>query len=500
MTRLRKRMSGGCLVWCVVAVLARAASAGDEACPAAQRSIDASTIVLRLPDEMGAPERPAVEFKHGLHVEKLEEEGCEACHALDAQGGLIPKLAGMAEALDPDSLRNLYHDTCIGCHETRADQKLEAGPVTCGECHVKVPAPVSVRQPMGFDYSLHYRHVAAADEKCAVCHHAYNEEDERACLRCHGDKEEGDKPSLKDASHSSCVACHLQRRQKRLEAGPVSCDGCHAPGAREMIDVLAEIPRLMGGQKDQVWITGPGAKGRMVPFDHQAHETRAGFCTECHRRGVGACKECHTLAGELTLVTAFHLPTSDDTCVGCHASRSRNGDCAGCHPMPGSLPGERTCDRCHSGPLAQTPLTPAASAVPETPSPAEQELALLPVASDDFPNELAIGTLVDDFKPAEMPHAKIVARLDSTVRGSKLATHFHGQTETLCAGCHHHSPVGERPTPCGSCHGEENEAAHDKPSLKVAYHRQCIGCHQRIGIEKQGCTDCHAETPEEVRP
>jgi hypothetical protein len=69
---------------------------------------------------------------------------------------------------------------------------------------------------------------------------------------------------------------------------------------------------------------------------------------------------------------------------------------------------------------------------------------------------------------------------------------FHGSAEAMCAGCHHHSPAGERPPKCSACHGDEAAATIDKPSLKVAFHRQCVSCHQKLEI-KAGCTDCHAE-------
>jgi predicted CXXCH cytochrome family protein len=76
------------------------------------------------------------------------------------------------------------------------------------------------------------------------------------------------------------------------------------------------------------------------------------------------------------------------------------------------------------------------------------------------------------------------------VRESKLASRFHGDVETLCAGCHHHSPVGTRPSPCKSCHEKASHPTEDRPGLFTAYHRQCLGCHQQMG-QPQGCTDCH---------
>jgi hypothetical protein len=62
----------------------------------------------------------------------------------------------------------------------------------------------------------------------------------------------------------------------------------------------------------------------------------------------------------------------------------------------------------------------------------------------------------------------------------------------MCVGCHHHSPAGARPPPCRSCHSQAADATRDRPGLKAAYHRQCLGCHIDMGVSKQGCTDCHA--------
>ena len=112
--------------------------------------------------------------------------------------------------------------------------------------------------------------------------------------------------------------------------------------------------------------------------------------------------------------------------------------------------------------------------------------------SDDFPEKVAIESLVDQYEASTLPHAKIVAKLHSSIGESALAGRFHGATEEMCMGCHHNSPVGIRPPPCRSCHGKVKDAESDKPALKAAYHRQCVGCHQVMGVAKQGCTDCHA--------
>lgn len=493
-----------------------------------QRIVDASTIILGFPDALGALERPALEFKHAVHTEALEEEGCEACHAFDEDRRFDPRLKQIEDVSDRDGLTDQYHDACMGCHKERSKEGKSAGPITCGECHARNPEPVSTFQDMSYDYSLHDRHIQAMEEKCEECHHVYNEYADRleyeegaedACNTCHADEDDGDNLSWRNASHVHCLSCHLDRQEKALEGGPVLCDGCHELEGQRNIKKAPDVARLDRGQPDKVWIYALNARDNMVPFDHEAHETRTDFCTDCHRcteEGPGpasngiwgkpeACKECHTVNGKATLEKAFHSPTAGHACVGCHKNETLESDCAGCHSMiPGQMPFDRSCNVCHSGPLAQIGMF-AASA----PFPADVRLENLMVhlrdeqaTIDDFPETVIIGTLAEEYEPVEMPHRLMVVRLDAVVRESKLATQFHGQTETNCAGCHHNAPIGERPTPCGSCHGLESETARDMPGLEAAYHRQCIGCHQRMGVEKQGCTDCHAktavETPAEI--
>jgi len=147
---------------------------------------------------------------------------------------------------------------------------------------------------------------------------------------------------------------------------------------------------------------------------------------------------------------------------------------------------------CHSGP------PPGSQALETTPTQVDLRLDPLPNPSDDYPETSVIESLVDTYEASTLPHAKIVGKLDEIVRESTLAGRFHTDTATLCSGCHHHSPVGTRPPPCRACHSGEADATRDFPRLKVAYHRQCIGCHIAMNIQKQGCTDCHAAR--EVQP
>jgi hypothetical protein len=477
------------------------AAGSDAAAPAkALRPVSPSTVVMDFPEALGPMQRPAVEFDHARHTAALEREGCTACHQLTDRV-LDPRLTGTVDVAGRDPLIDAYHGTCMGCHEQRTASSLASGPATCGGCHVRQPEGASQRVAMRFDLSLHGRHSLAYEDKCESCHHVYDEEldklvytkgTEEACGPCHGPVDVERTLSLANASHRSCVSCHLERAREQLAGGPVHCVGCHDAEQRQAIRKLEVVPRLQRGQPDTAWIAAKEATGMAVAFNHAKHEPLAGSCSSCHHRTLKPCRNCHTLAGapeggRLSLAQAHHLNGTDPSCVGCHAAQSSKPECAGCHRALAQPPGEAACAVCHSGPRA-------ASLADDSPPPELHpvELGPLPALSDDFPETVVIDRLMDRYQASTLPHAKIVARLDASVRGSSLAGRFHGSTETLCSGCHHHSPVDVRPPACRSCHAATDEATSDRPGIKVAYHRQCVGCHIAMGIAKQGCTDCHA--------
>lgn len=468
---------------------------------ASSRTIPPATVVMQFPEELGAMQRPAVEFDHAAHSEALKVDGCEKCHTVDDKG-LSPALNTTVNVSERNRLIDVFHDTCMGCHEQRAAEGLRAGPVTCGECHQRRAPGESERAAMAFDYSLHARHVSAYPEKCETCHHVYDELEkklryekgnEEACRACHGAVDVEKNPSLANASHRRCIACHLDRARRELDGGPSECVGCHDAATVRDIRQLEEIPRLMRGQADNLWVKAPGATSAMVAFNHSSHEPQQKFCTTCHHDRLRSCGECHGLTaasdgGGVTLERAHHMESSDYSCVGCHRHVTLSRDCAGCHRGASLAAGQGACKVCHDGPRpSQEEPPPLRAGLPQV-----AELAELPAASDDLPKKVKIDVLADEYEASEMPHMKILVRLDGPIRSSRLGRHFHGTVEAMCAGCHHHSPPGERPPRCAACHGESAAAALDKPGLKVAYHRQCIGCHIEMHIAKQGCTDCHA--------
>lgn len=483
------------------------AGASAAAPPAPPRLIPPSTTKMALADALGPLERPAVEFDHAAHTAALEGEPCTTCHVVE-ESRLSPAFAPLRGETDRNRLIDGVHDACLACHRSRTGAAGKRGPLVCGECHVEREPGVSQRLPLVWDYSLHGRHAQVFPDKCETCHHAYDTATEQlvyvkgteeACRTCHLDHDEGKTLSLRNAVHTDCVGCHLQRVMGDQSAGPVSCVGCHDAAIVSNYPQLDPLPRLVRGQPDRGWIGEEGARTPMVVFNHLGHEPQTRFCSSCHHSSLRPCRECHTLAGSaegagVTLEEAYHRTASQLSCVGCHVARATATECAGCHRSLPTVASQRACARCHVGPPRGT------ARLDDIPLPAAvaTQLAPLPTASDAFPEEVTIQVLAADYEPVKLPHRKIVAKLDAGLRTSPLAAAFHITTERICEGCHHHAPAEEPPAGCRECHGAEAAATVDRPRLKVAYHRQCIGCHQAMGIKQQGCTDCHAA--KEVQP
>ncbi len=499
-----------CALCALLVLVAAGCQGGDNHGEAHPRLLDPAVIVIAAPDRFGEPERPPTEFDHAEHVEALgEEESCVSCHA-EEDGRLRVTFTAAEGATDIDSLREAFHDGCIGCHEERAGQ--ETGPTACGECLRILPTGHSESRHMRWNLSLHQRHVAAENDRCESCHHewdsatkrpAHRADHERACSDCHRNQSRIAKlsgqdvsvRSLRDASHEQCVNCHRERGSKSLETGPANCEGCHSASAQKAIAQLDVIPRLKRGQPDNRWIHTKEATSKLVAFNHEGHERVTDRCSSCHHQTLRKCSDCHTLSGSadgggVTLEQAYHHPSSEHSCVGCHQRRiTDDQQCAGCHWAINEIPGEGACQRCHSGP--RPALVKLTEPTPPTQAP---NGFTLPVASEDFPTTVTIDGLADRFLPSKLPHREIVEALARGQRESAMAFRFHGGEPVPCAGCHHNTPAGERPPACSACHTAEAHPTRDQPGLLAAYHRQCIGCHQQMGLETN-CTVCHEAAP-----
>lgn len=118
------------------------------------------------------------------------------------------------------------------------------------------------------------------------------------------------------------------------------------------------------------------------------------------------------------------------------------------------------------------------------------------------PGSVELGSLANYYSAVTFDHA------------------MHAGLATSCAECHHHT-TGAAPidpncarcheagskassAACKDCHSDKRFSAEDlakiegnpqlyhkdKPGLKGAYHRKCLGCHTDMG-GPTGCRDCH---------
>jgi len=475
-----------------------------------------------------ALERPKVVFLHDLHTEALEKsnKGCNTCHLSEkpSKDRLSLKFKRL-EDTDKKKVMDIYHAECMGCHREISASNQDAGPVeVCGECHKERPLIKSSRLPGGFDKSLHYRHYKAQKNKCERCHHEYDQKSKKliyakdkegTCRYCHKkETQELDSEkriSMRLASHFACIDCHMKNIAKNIDAGPVTCGGCHDIEQQKKIKKVDKIPRLKRKQPDIVLIKTGDKKGLKtpmfrVPFGHKAHERYNDTCRVCHHADLKSCAGCHTLTGSkegqyVKLKDAMHQLDTKQSCMGCHELNQHNRKCAGCHAFLGKdrKQDSASCMKCHMAPpekstgvLYQAGERKLARMMPEI------WKAMFGTKNDvDIPKKVVIKELVDRYEPVEFPHRKILQALKKKINNNKMATYFHPVEATLCQGCHHNSPAAGKPPKCGSCHGKPfNEKNLFMPGLKGAYHRQCMGCHNEMGIEKPAnvdCAGCHVE-------
>jgi len=484
----------------------------------------ADIITIDTMKTFGKLERPAVSFYHTRHTEALAEKrkDCQTCHVKKDER-LSVKFKRI-EDTDRKSVMNVYHLNCISCHTELTAANEKSGPVECGECHVQRPV-ASNRLAMTFNKSLHYRHAVAADNKCEKCHHEYDAKakkifyakgKEGSCRYCHKEESEENRISMRLASHQDCIACHLGAVAEKRKAGPVDCLGCHAPEKRQMIKRVADVPRMKRNQPDVAYVISTPDEVKIgqpaslitrmapVPFNHKAHEKSNDTCVVCHHADLATCGSCHTQTGDkkgknVTLEQAMHQPSSRQSCVGCHELNQEDPRCAGCHAPIGEVrkKNEATCKACHMAPPPEMPATSDDAAANMIAARLIESRAAVPAVftPEEIPEKVVIKRLSNTYEAVDMPHRKIVKALVENIAENDIARYFHMEQGTVCQGCHHNSPVSKKPPRCGSCHGKPfDEKDIFKPGLMAAYHRQCLQCHDTMGIAKpdsRDCTACH---------
>jgi hypothetical protein len=468
----------------------------------------------------GTLERPSVTFLHQKHTEALAKENkdCAACHLVE-NNRMVSKYMRLKNTTKQEVM-DIYHVNCVACHKETAKAGQKSGPVVCGECHKDRPDLISIWQPIGMDKSLHYRHSKAQNQKCESCHHQYNEVTKKlyyaegkegTCRYCHKDITEENRISLRLASHLACIDCHRKTLAKFDDAGPVTCGGCHDPVQQKLIERLKVVPRMKRNQPDMVFVRTSksgikdpkqGARMKRVPFNHKSHEEYNDTCRVCHHANLNACIQCHTLQGtkegnQVTLEASMHRLNVNMSCLGCHDLNQRDPKCAGCHVSIARARQQdpNACQACH--------MADAVRIAERLKYTEEKDLATMmldsrnpvihTVVDSEVPENVEIKRLMNQYGPVKLPHRKIVRALAGNIKDSRLVRYFHQDQNVLCQGCHHHGPAAKKPPSCASCHGQPFDEQNPlKPGLMAAYHRQCMECHEAMGIEKPVATNCVA--------
>lgn len=98
--------------------------------------------------------------------------------------------------------------------------------------------------------------------------------------------------------------------------------------------------------------------------------------------------------------------------------------------------------------------------------------AAVVLASQQSPEKVTIGASAAWFAPVEFSHG------------------VHAEIAGDCVSCHHFSEG--QAAPCATCHEQQTEVTDAaSPSLKVAYHKRCMGCHRDAGSGPVDCEGCH---------
>jgi hypothetical protein len=103
-------------------------------------------MVMDHKKEIGAHERPLVQFSHEKHMGIVKPDCLYCHHDFDKHGNNVggeSAVQACATCHSPGSgkslmpLKEAFHGQCKGCHQQLREKRYKSGPLTCGECHVR---------------------------------------------------------------------------------------------------------------------------------------------------------------------------------------------------------------------------------------------------------------------------------------------------------------------------------------------------------------------------
>ncbi len=267
-----------------------------------------------------------------------------------------------------------------------------------------------------------------------------------------------------------------------------------------------------------------GAGMRPVVFNHYVHENAIDDCESCHHTGdTVTCSSCHTVEGTedgnfITLERAMHATdikdrgadaTTPASCVSCHTQQLlERRECAGCHTIHINAPHAETyCASCHDVTPNMTQEQFKQGVRGELS--ADENLALatetvylreknqkMSISEHEIPQKVYINGLSNKYKGNVFNHKRHYSSLVKRVAEDKLAAAFHKDPLSMCAACHHQSPLSVTPPKCVTCHTPKMDlnSSAERPALQAAYHLQCMACHDAMQVARPlntSCTSCH---------
>lgn len=378
--------------------------------------------------------------------------------------------------------KSVHHvQECIDCHSDIEDipHPMKLKEVDCIKCHQKY-----VYKTGGESYTDEYTESVHGAAKilngnknapwCSDCHGTHNifpasDEDSSishknvvaTCGNCHKHNGANGKKEGKTSVEQYNTDAHKKLFAKNPDLAKAVCIECHG---EHTIPARHEIPI----------ITSVGKGNEPVPFNHVLHESKIQPCSKCHHRQLKPCSDCHTekgdlLGGGITSYQAYHWPDVSHSCVGCHDEEKKKEDCTICHGVMSKGSIESSCYICHTGEHGYE----NGARIQIDPS------SLLPKG---LPDVIDIKILKKELGKVKFPHMHVIESMnDKLLLENSLAKTFHAGRPVVCIVCHHHSPIGDKPPPCSSCHKDKVDSRNaDKPSLADALHKNCFSCHQNL--------------------
>lgn len=275
----------------------------DDALAAWRRSVRPATAAV--------PAGKAIVFPHDPHLEMATIKGqCVGCHggAVGVQGG---------EPLFPPM------DTCLGCHEHRA--QFDEG--TCTNCHkpkdLRALRPVSFLAHDGAWMRRHGLEARGGTQRCELCHA------QTSCDACH-DASRPSSPAVRNPEALTSELVHrfdfLSRHGLEAQAAPGQCVTCHAKTECDACHSTRGLSAsVRGGQNPHPpgWGSGLGAA---TNAHGRAARRDIASCATCHDQGAASnCVRCHRVGG---LGGTPHpvgwrstAPLSAPECAACHGGQ-----------------------------------------------------------------------------------------------------------------------------------------------------------------------------------